>query len=1423
MQRNNIYSRIIYLGIGLVMSMGAFARPTSIYRIISSADELQTGDTVILAVESGGDVEQTVAIGSLGNNADISAFVNRHILTPPEQEYNLTFRVEKNGDYYNFTYQDANYLRYLGYNYNSYSSSCYTTGKLSVDVYSNWQLTYLEDSHRFKLDASYYLAFIYNKFFGCYLGEDQFVEKHNLNTSSGSPQMGHKGAAAISIFKKHPNCYTLTYDYNGGSGNVSFEYGGSDALPMPVKDGEIFYRWRNKNGQLFKAGDRYPIEGAMIQNDTLFAEYRTLDRDFVRTYEQVIDYRTIHDGDILIFLMEDGNDNSNPARYALYNNGTANSLKTDENFDFSNTDEGFRFVTTKGSTINTFDLFNVQSGYYIYATVGTNIKPCVDVASTIADGQQVLFSPMNDEGHHFAISNARGNNYGYAYLCYYSHNETEHLIKYNYIRNQFALSIAYNTPKGYSLHDADSLGYYPSAWTIYREIRTPLSRFIFQTNGKSTCVMDTVFASELVLPTVTDIADNLSFAGWFDGTTLYPPYTTLRPKGEDVWLTAVYEPISAHFIVPELLGDFVETQVDTLIAIPNCLAHEGYRFLGWALSENATTPDPNIHIGDTIVINQSTYFYAVFEDLIVCNSLELITDSKVEDGGKYILTFEDGGSKGTNKYVIHIDENNGFSLRPFDREHPDNDDVFTYTNSVFTNRNGKRLGVSRSSVGWMSLSTEGVPFENGYYAASNGAIRLQIYNNYNSEGTLSLVYTSPTSIGLLRQAQATDQLRAYQTLTDVCKSGAYPNAITVYKQLPNYAYYVEYDTREAGTIIPREESCAVTLPTNELFEEPWKPILIGWATTPENAKAGLADAGEPGGYFVPTHDCTLYAVYRDVFYDLLEWKEDGVVIQTMNHAQTIITQVIPDNIPLFNSLDNQEIDAGVYDLKTTPLVPYYGHILDLTFRDSDNQYIFTDIWTVIPYIITQSGTTESINPDTAAWCDLVVLDGAILTLTNDISFRNVTIMPGGKLIIPADYTLHCKQFSLRGGHLADTTYQFIYPQLKVDGQLQIDNQTIWYDYLVSDRQQYNLALPYEVDRTEILNHLGDTVLRYFADYSGELRAQTKTGWNYTKDMVLLPGKGYTCFGIPAEVAPRGGKYVSQKYVALRFPMHVGESFSEQQEKSIHVSEYTSLFAPGFWNWNLVGNPYFSSFQGALYINDVEQNYVTIPNDSGTVYMNHLTQWTTLPAFNNFFVQAASTGELTFALGGRINIPQRELEMTSDAWRTGIILRDDANGTTDQLGVLIGDAYTDEYEFNADLQKWMNKGLNVYAVSQEQLAFIAVNPSSAQTIHVGYQTPHAGQYTFALDSVYDLSSVASAILYDIEKQTYTDLTQAPYMFSSNPIRKETRFILSIMGKKEISTSLNTLNKDVEPTKMIINGQLMIHNGNRWINAQGQMIQ
>ena len=1145
-------------------------------------------------------------------------------------------------------------------------------------------------------------------------------------------------------------------------------------------------------------------------------------RSFQSTYTQIQDYTNIHDGDILIFLVEDGDGNPNPARYGLYNVGTDIQVKNDEDFDFkTNHDKGYRFIVTKGTANNTLYLRNEQSEYYIYPTSGSTYSPCVSYSTTSSSATITLLHPMNDNGFHFAMGNSHSDNYGYSYLCYYPKN-SNHLLKSNYINDQFALSVAYASPKGYSLKDATDLGYHPSSWSIYKETRVYIPRIVFDTKGQGTCEMDTVFAYSLTLPDVTDLAPGIGFAGWNDGTTTYPPFTTIDFNGEDKCFTAVYEPIAAHFIVNEVLGNAVPSQVDTIIVLPNCIAKNGYRFLGWALSSEAAGPDPNLHVGDSIRLQKTTYYYGKFEDLMLCSSYERVTNSKLEAGGKYILTFEDGDYGGTNKYAIHITEDNQFKLVPFDIEHPNPDDVFTYNGSLFSNRQGKHLGVSRNTSGWTNLSVSGGKFDNGYYSAGNGGIRLQYYNNYNGVGTECVVYTSTTSISLLSQSQSADQWSQHKSLAAMRKDGLYPNAITVYKQLPNYAYYVEYNTGVANISIPRDESCAVTLPTDELFEEPWKAILIGWATTPEKAKAGITDAGVPGGYFVPTHDCTLYAVYRDVFYDILEWKPEGIVIQTMSKAMRLITQIIPNNRPIFNTLDDVAIDAGVYNVKTEPLYHYPGHILDLTFRDSLDQYIFTDIWVNIPYIIINDTTTEYFNRDTASWTDVVITSGSTLTVTSDMTFRHVMVMAGGKLIVPAGCTLHCRELSLRGGQLQDTTYRFRYPQLKLDGQVEIDNQTIWYDFLVSDRQFYNLALPVEVDRNAILSHLGDTIEKYIADYAGNLRAQAQTGWDYTKDMVLTPGKGYTCCAVPLSVSPRAAEYKQQKYIAVRFPMNVGESYSEQTEKSVPVSEYKSDFAPGFWNWNLVGNPYFTSFQGALYVDTVEQNYVTIPNDSGTVYVNRLTRWTELPAFNNFFIQTVGTGNLTFALRNRVGAPLLDNHPSAD-WRTGLIIQSGASQTTDQVGILIGEQYSSAYEINADLQKWMNQGLNVYAVTDDCLAFIAIHPTEAQSIKLGYQAPVKGSYTLMLDSMYDLSPLSSAVLYDTQTMQYTDLLQSSYTFTSQAVRDDNRFVLSLTRRaNDITTSIEPI-KTNNVHKVLINGQLIIQRQDQWYNLQGNRIQ
>ncbi len=207
-----------------------------------------------------------------------------------------------------------------------------------------------------------------------------------------------------------------------------------------------------------------------------------------------------------------------------------------------------------------------------------------------------------------------------------------------------------------------------------------------------------------------------------------------------------------------------------------------------------------------------------------------------------------------------------------------------------------------------------------------------------------------------------------------------------------------------------------------------------------------------------------------------------------------------------------------------------------------------------------------------------------------------------------------------------------------------------------------------------------------------------------------------------------------------------------------------------------------SYAGDLTINGTKQTYVTIPDSLGTSYTNHEldADEALLPAFKNFFIQAAATGSLLFDNAHRqTSAPWRRMESPSDEYRTGIILSQ--GDLSDRAGLLIGDAYTPAYEINADLDKWMNAVLSVYSVvGGNTLAYAAIDHDmAAEAIPVGYKTTKAGSCTFSLNRKYDASLVQAVWLTDYETGVVTNLLLEDYTFSTQAVTNNTRFALTVI--------------------------------------------
>ena len=92
-------------------------------------------------------------------------------------------------------------------------------------------------------------------------------------------------------------------------------------------------------------------------------------------------------------------------------------------------------------------------------------------------------------------------------------------------------------------------------------------------------------------------------------------------------------------------------------------------------------------------------------------------------------------------------------------------------------------------------------------------------------------------------------------------------------------------------------------------------------------------------------------------------------------------------------------------------------------------------------------------------------------------------------------------------------------------------------------------------------------------------------------------------------------------------------------------------------------------------------------------------------------------------------------------------------------------YTEEYEINADLDKWMNKGMNLFAsLGSYNLSIAAVDENRAkQPIALSITNAKEGDYAFRMDKEWTTDESLPLYLYDAYADVYTNLMQSSYSF------------------------------------------------------------
>lgn len=511
-----------------------------------------------------------------------------------------------------------------------------------------------------------------------------------------------------------------------------------------------------------------------------------------------------------------------------------------------------------------------------------------------------------------------------------------------------------------------------------------------------------------------------------------------------------------------------------------------------------------------------------------------------------------------------------------------------------------------------------------------------------------------------------------------------------------------------------------------------------------------------------------------------------------------------------------------------------GALLRLEWKNGEAVKAMTSL--VVPKIIASDATMSSLMSGDEVWrTEVHVLPGYTLTadagsfLSGDVTIKQLEIYPGAIVKVTTG-TLDISTLVLRNGWTRVGTKDYNVAQLQIkrgDGGANVtksNNTDNWYtDWYIDYDQYYPIAVPWNVTVANIKYKNSNSAasagmkLRY---YDGEQRAssgQSQVGQNWKEysplPTTLSPSKAY------AMTAKRpSGKAFSIIRMPLTFPGAAWTALGEQGEVESTYKNQVTVTGWGLgtstpWyamGWNFIGNPYMSIFNGddngisgKLELqNGGTIRYATIPDlEFQNYYQVPIAEARINPA-SGFFIQANKAGEqtVTFAanqIDAPSAAPARFLtqDVTLPEQEAYILLS--YEGGKDQMGLIIGDDYTADYEVNADLAKVLGEGNFVKTYMNYggmDMAYVAINSTLAKEwIPVTVTIPAAGEYTFSLTNSSSVDELEGVFLIDYANgSVITNLIGNDYVFTAEEGTITDRFAINATyGGRETPTLIDAV--------------------------------
>ena len=518
-----------------------------------------------------------------------------------------------------------------------------------------------------------------------------------------------------------------------------------------------------------------------------------------------------------------------------------------------------------------------------------------------------------------------------------------------------------------------------------------------------------------------------------------------------------------------------------------------------------------------------------------------------------------------------------------------------------------------------------------------------------------------------------------------------------------------------------------------------------------------------------------------------------------------------------------------------------GAMLTLEWKNGDATKAMSNI--IVPKIIATDGVMKSIMSGDTEWeTEVHVLPGVTLEanagdfLSKDVTINQLEIYPGATVKVTKGAqdagTLKVKTLVLRNGWTRVGKKAFDVARLYVTpttaSLAKSANTDVWYvDWYIDYDQYYSIAVPFPVATNAITYKntrsaaSSGVIIRW---YDGQQRASTgqeQIGKNwkaYTwgSDMPtnLNPSRGY------AMTAKRPtGKAFSIVRMPLTYSSNKWTEGGEQGYINVDATTYrkdtvtvTGWASPEWYamGWNFVANPYMSLF------NDPDENgingslvdqegkgirYATIPDVDFKNYEQVNIREASLKPCSGFFVQDNNPESETLTFSNSHitppSVPARFMKQDEALPEQEAYIQLSHEGGKDQMGLIIADEYTAEYEVNADLAKILGEGNFVKTYmhyADMDMAYVAINATLAKNwIPVTVNIPQTGEYTFSLTNASIVDELDGVYLIDYGNgNKITNLIERDYVFTAAEGTLTDRFAINaIYGERETPTAIDAV--------------------------------